>query len=508
MGCVQSCSRRSRELNSSATAEGHDGYDPSEPTATSAKYIYIPTVHTEAAPVEPDSTERNNPNSCQDSNNNGRDESGNDTGVPPDHRVSQQQVTSSNHHNGPSAVTDGPDSVDNSANGVRRPLQDAASPACSASSAASSTSASAAAPATALALLKPRSRVPISLEESVAETQALPEIHYSTSHSQPQQQEFLPVVTFNQPAASVATVVPALVVNGKDSIAGQKQPQQNRSRSPPPPPRPADDDDDDDDDDEEEDKKDEQQQVDASSAAKFNVVDDDGDSDDSEQSAEERGFYDDVAEDSDDDDDISEEFGGSRGKTVYEKVRAREPDLSRQPDRGIMRKPGEAGRLAAKVTRKESLARFLENQRRERKNGLQLQRVPSQLRREERRRIGNVLERRLSQRPTAEELENRNILHVDSEAELESARQQTIRYLTRKLSYRPTVHELRKRRIIDFNDYVEVTDTEEYDRGIDKPWTRLTATDKARIRKELNDFKANEMPVHEESRKHTRFHKP
>ncbi|PAA55820.1 hypothetical protein BOX15_Mlig022990g1 [Macrostomum lignano] len=173
-----------------------------------------------------------------------------------------------------------------------------------------------------------------------------------------------------------------------------------------------------------------------------------------------------------------------------------------------MRKPGEAGRLAAKVTRKESLARFLENQRRERKNGLQLQRVPSQLRREERRRIGNVLERRLSQRPTAEELENRNILHVDSEAELESARQQTIRYLTRKLSYRPTVHELRKRRIIDFNDYVEVTDTEEYDRGIDKPWTRLTATDKARIRKELNDFKANEMPVHEESRKHTRFHKP
>uniref|UniRef100_A0A1I8IMJ8 Phosphatase and actin regulator n=1 Tax=Macrostomum lignano TaxID=282301 RepID=A0A1I8IMJ8_9PLAT len=455
MGCVQSCSRRSRELNSSATAEGHDGYDPSEPTATSAKYIYIPPVHTEAAPVEPDSTERNNPNSCQDSNNNGRDESGNDAGVPPDHRVSQQQVTSSNHHNGPSAVTDGPDSVDNSANGVRRPLQDAASP-------------------------------------------------DSTSHSQPQQQEFLPVVTFNQPAASVATVVPALVVNGKDSIAGQKQPQQNRSRSPPPPPRPADDDDDD----EEEDKKDEQQQVDASSAAKFNVVDDDGDSDDSEQSAEERGFYDDVAEDSDDDDDISEEFGGSRGKTVYEKVRAREPDLSRQPDRGIMRKPGEAGRLAAKVTRKESLARFLENQRRERKNGLQLQRVPSQLRREERRRIGNVLERRLSQRPTAEELENRNILHVDSEAELESARQQTIRYLTRKLSYRPTVHELRKRRIIDFNDYVEVTDTEEYDRGIDKPWTRLTATDKARIRKELNDFKANEMPVHEESRKHTRFHKP
>ena len=59
--------------------------------------------------------------------------------------------------------------------------------------------------------------------------------------------------------------------------------------------------------------------------------------------------------------------------------------------------------------------------------------------------------------------------------------------------------------IIKFSDYIEVTPCHEYDRRADKPWTRLTPKDKASIRKELNDFKSNEMDVHEDSRHLTRY---
>lgn len=86
--------------------------------------------------------------------------------------------------------------------------------------------------------------------------------------------------------------------------------------------------------------------------------------------------------------------------------------------------------------------------------------------------------------------------------------EQTRRLILRKLSFRPTINELKEKQIIKFNDYVEVTEIEEYDRKGDKPWTRLTAEDKALIRKELNDFKATEMDVHIESRIYTRFHRP
>ena len=74
-----------------------------------------------------------------------------------------------------------------------------------------------------------------------------------------------------------------------------------------------------------------------------------------------------------------------------------------------------------------------------------------------------------------------------------------------QLSFRPTVEELRERKIIRFNDYVELTEVEEYDRRADKPWTRLTPRDKAAIRKELNDFKSSEMAVHDDSRHLTRY---
>ncbi|KAM4795929.1 phosphatase and actin regulator 4 [Rhinophrynus dorsalis] len=125
-----------------------------------------------------------------------------------------------------------------------------------------------------------------------------------------------------------------------------------------------------------------------------------------------------------------------------------------------------------------------------------------------RQQIGSQLNRRLSQRPTAEELEQRNILQQKNEADRLAEKREIKRRLTRKLSQRPTVAELLDRKILRFNEYVEVTDAHEYDRRADKPWTKLTPADKAAIRKELNEFKSSEMAVHEESKHYTRFHRP
>ncbi|KAK7926266.1 hypothetical protein WMY93_008576 [Mugilogobius chulae] len=122
--------------------------------------------------------------------------------------------------------------------------------------------------------------------------------------------------------------------------------------------------------------------------------------------------------------------------------------------------------------------------------------------------IGTALTRRLSQRPTAEELEQRNILHPKNQADRQAEVREIKRRLTRKLSERPTVAELQARKILRFHEYVEVTDAQDYDRRADKPWTKLTPADKAAIRKELNDYKSTEMEVHEESRIYTRFHRP
>lgn len=78
--------------------------------------------------------------------------------------------------------------------------------------------------------------------------------------------------------------------------------------------------------------------------------------------------------------------------------------------------------------------------------------------------------------------------------------------LLRKLSFRPTIQQLKDKQIIRFNDYVEVTEAEIYDRIVDKPWKNLTHEEKAKIRWELNNFKATEMDVHEASKIYTRFH--
>ncbi|XP_029818565.1 phosphatase and actin regulator 2 isoform X2 [Manacus vitellinus] len=166
--------------------------------------------------------------------------------------------------------------------------------------------------------------------------------------------------------------------------------------------------------------------------------------------------------------------------------------------------------LASKIRRRDTLAIKLGNRpsKKELEDKNILQRTSEEERQEIRHQIGTKLVRRLSQRPTTEELEQRNILKQKNEEEEQEAKREIKRRLSRKLSLRPTVAELQARRILRFNEYVEVTDSPDYDRRADKPWARLTPADKAAIRKELNEFKSTEMEVHEESRQFTRFHRP
>ncbi|XP_026109798.1 phosphatase and actin regulator 3-like [Carassius auratus] len=114
-----------------------------------------------------------------------------------------------------------------------------------------------------------------------------------------------------------------------------------------------------------------------------------------------------------------------------------------------------------------------------------------QERQEIRQQIEMKLAKRLSQRPAVEELESRNILKQRNDQTEQEERREIKQRLNRKLNQRPTVDELRERKIlIRFSDYVEVAKAQDYDRRADKPWTRLSAADKAAIRKELNEFKS------------------
>ncbi|XP_060061679.1 phosphatase and actin regulator 4 isoform X3 [Erinaceus europaeus] len=165
--------------------------------------------------------------------------------------------------------------------------------------------------------------------------------------------------------------------------------------------------------------------------------------------------------------------------------------------------------LANKVKRKDTLAMKLNHKPSEPElNMNSWPRKSKEEWNEIRHHIGNTLIRRLSQRPTPEELEQRNILQPKNEADRQAEKREIKRRLTRKLSQRPTVAELLARKILRFNEYVEVTDAQDYDRRADKPWTKLTPADKAAIRKELNEFKSSEMEVHEESKHFTRYHRP
>ncbi|CAF0990671.1 unnamed protein product [Adineta ricciae] len=257
--------------------------------------------------------------------------------------------------------------------------------------------------------------------------------------------------------------------------------------------------------------------------------------------------------------------------TRYEEILAKEPDLSRQPEKSALKKPNgikrrvipvlrenqrpsprpspklksavqttpsttpnptivnddpngnsdddstsdddeenrEPTKRFANVQRNDSLARFLKDRP-----------LPGELydkhilvksldeRKNERETIETKLERKLSLRPRPEELEARNILRAKTQAELMAEKEEKKRYLIRKLSFRPSIQELRDRKIIRFCDYIEVSECDDVDRRADKPWTRLTPRDKQLIRRELNEYKSSEMEIHPESTKYTRFHPP
>eukprot|EP00123_Amoebidium_parasiticum_P022268 comp8366_c0_seq1/m.3740 comp8366_c0_seq1/g.3740 ORF comp8366_c0_seq1/g.3740 comp8366_c0_seq1/m.3740 type:complete len:312 (-) comp8366_c0_seq1:751-1686(-) len=131
-----------------------------------------------------------------------------------------------------------------------------------------------------------------------------------------------------------------------------------------------------------------------------------------------------------------------------------------------------------------------------------------------RRRISNHIENR----PTPNEMVCRGILKpsqtrrgsgVLQGAQASLEQNQLRDHLNRKLSDRPNIEVLIEKRIL-FDQTVKVVEahsSELYNRSGDKPWTRLTPKDKADIKKELNDFKANEMVVHDDSKQYTRFHK-
>ncbi|CAF1104654.1 unnamed protein product [Rotaria sp. Silwood1] len=253
--------------------------------------------------------------------------------------------------------------------------------------------------------------------------------------------------------------------------------------------------------------------------------------------------------------------------TKYEEIPAKEPDLSRQPEKSALKKANAVKRRVipvfrenqrpsprpspklqpvvllspssitptvndeqhtnadensssdeenhepkkrfANVQRNDSLARFLKDRP-----------LPGELydkhilvksldeRKNERETIETKLERKLSLRPRPEELEARNILRAKTQAELIAEKEEKKRYLIRKLSFRPSIQELRDRKIIRFCDYIEVSECDDVDRRADKPWTRLTQRDKQLIRRELNEYKSSEMEIHPESAKYTRFHPP
>ncbi|XP_007949707.1 phosphatase and actin regulator 3 [Orycteropus afer afer] len=126
-------------------------------------------------------------------------------------------------------------------------------------------------------------------------------------------------------------------------------------------------------------------------------------------------------------------------------------------------------------------------------------------RQEIRQQIEMKLSRNLAQNPEDKSLERDIVLGERNDQTEQEERREIKQRLTRKLNQRPTVDELRDRKIlIRFSDYVEVAKAQDYDRRADKPWTRLSAADKAAIRKELNEYKSNEMEVHASSKHLTR----
>ena len=107
-----------------------------------------------------------------------------------------------------------------------------------------------------------------------------------------------------------------------------------------------------------------------------------------------------------------------------------------------------------------------------------------------------ALSRRLSQRPSIEELKARNICRNKSEKQEKEDREKIKKELSRRLSQRPNVEVLKKKKILKFEEYVDVYEVPNIERKAEKPWTKLTPQDKADIRKELNEYKVKYSLIH------------
>lgn len=64
-----------------------------------------------------------------------------------------------------------------------------------------------------------------------------------------------------------------------------------------------------------------------------------------------------------------------------------------------------------------------------------------------------------------------------------------------------------RRTHVMFDSCINIYEVDDYDRTIEKTWTRLSQLEKLSIRCELNDFKTREMKVHKDSRHNTRLHR-
>merc|ERR1712131_250628 len=145
--------------------------------------------------------------------------------------------------------------------------------------------------------------------------------------------------------------------------------------------------------------------------------------------------------------------------------------------------------LARKIARRDTIAREKEinelklkaksNDMQTRKNDIEL-----------------ALSRRLSQRPSIEELKARNICRNKSEKQEKEDREKIKKELSRRLSQRPNVEVLKKKKILKFEEYVDVYEVPNIERKAEKPWTKLTPQDKADIRKELNEYKVKYSLIH------------
>mmetsp|Transcript_1757 Transcript_1757/g.2606 ORF Transcript_1757/g.2606 Transcript_1757/m.2606 type:complete len:465 (-) Transcript_1757:4-1398(-) len=124
--------------------------------------------------------------------------------------------------------------------------------------------------------------------------------------------------------------------------------------------------------------------------------------------------------------------------------------------------------------------------------------------------VALALEKRISLRQSKKDLADRNIIRDETPEETEARKASVRGILAKRISQRKTVEELKEAKILKFDQYVDVFQTyrgSQYNRAGDRPWTQLTTKDKIRIKKELNEFKAEEMDVHPDSAKYTRFHK-